>query len=227
MEISVILPAKNEEKIIAETTNSILEYLKKSRLKYEIIIVENGSTDNTFQIANLLKEKNKRVRVERILEAGYGKALIRGFKKSKGKYVVFYNVDFWDKRFIDLARANLLGYDLISCSKNLPGSKDRRPLSRRLITRGFNLFLKFFLGYSGTDTHGIKLMRKEKLDPVLKMCRTSSGIFDSELMIRAEKSGLKILELPVDISEIRPNRFGRGRFFQTPKDIWELYKAVR
>lgn len=227
MLISVIVPAYNEEKLLSDFLKEVTDCLKKNSPDYELIIVENGSQDKTLEIARSFAKENKKVKVEHLAKPGYGKALIRGLKKAKGKYVVLFNVDFWDKRFLDLVKVNLLGYDIVTGSKNLPGSRDRRPLTRRLVTKGLSCFLRLFLGFSGTDTHGIKVLRRSKILPILKKCKTETGIFDSELLIRSQRAGLKILALPVEVEEVRPNRFGIKRILDTPGDLYHIYIALK
>jgi glycosyltransferase involved in cell wall biosynthesis len=227
MFISVIAPAYNEEKLLPIFLKEVVTYLEKMNFTYELIIVENGSQDKTLEIARNFSKKNKRIKVEHLSNPSYGGAMIRGIEKAKGDYIVFFNIDFWDKRFIDLIKVDLLGYDIVVGSKNLPGSLDRRPFSRRLVTRVFNFFLRIFFGYKGTDTHGIKVLRREKLIPIVGKCRTTAGIFDSEMLIRAQRFGMKILELPVEVIEKRPNRFGFKRILETPKDIFNLFWVLR
>lgn len=226
MLLSIVVPAYNEEELLPKSIKEITSYLEKTCPDYELIIVENGSQDKTLEIAQAFSQKNRRIKVEHLPNPTYGGAIIRGINKAKGNYVVFFNVDFWDKRFIDLAKIGLLDYDVINGSKNLPGSSDKRPLPRRLVTLCFNFLLKVLFGFRGTDTHGIKVLRRSKILPVLAKCRTRTGIFDSELLVRAQRSRLKTLELPVEISEKRPNRFGVKRILETPKDIWQLYRAL-
>lgn len=227
MILSVIVPAYNEEKLLSIFIKEVVSYLEKTCPDYELLIVENGSQDKTLEIARAFSQKNRHIKAEHLAKPSYGAALVWGMKKAKGDYLVIFNVDFWDKKFIDLAKIDLFGYDLVNGSKNLPGSYDKRPLTRRLVTRGFNLLLKILFGFLGTDTHGIKALRREKILPVLKKCKIKTGIFDSELVIRAQRAGLKFLELPVEIEEIRPNRFGFKRILETPKDLLKLYLALR
>lgn len=225
--VSIIVPAYNEEKLLPFFINKVTNYLKKEQVNYELILVENGSSDRTLEIAANIAKVNKRIQVVHLAVPGYGLAIIEGLRKARGKYVIIFNVDYWDKRFIDLTRVDMLGYDLVSGSKNLPGSFDRRPWGRRFVTRSFNLFLRLACGFKGTDTHGVKLLRSRKVMPVVKKCKMRTGIFDSELVVRAQRAGLKILELPIDIKEIRPNRFGLKRFLQAPTDIAQLFFALR
>lgn len=224
--ISIIVPVRNEEEVIEKFIYALVNACRKIGLSFEIILVENGSTDKTTEIIRQNSFRTKEIRTAYLPYPGYGIALLQGIKMAKGKYFVIFNADYWDERFLDLTKADLLGYDIISGSKLLPGSKDSRPLNRRAITRIFNLFLKIFLKYPGTDTHGIKVMRRKTVMPVINNCFTRSGIIDSEIMIRAYRSNLKILELPVSIEEIRPQRFTFRRVVQTPVDMWNLYKAL-
>jgi len=224
--ISVIVPAYNEEKLLPTFLKEITLALKKIGLSNEIILVENGSNDLTLNIARKFAIKNKNLKVLHLDNPGYGKALVHGLRAAKGQYWIIYNVDFWDKKFLDLTIIDLLGYDLIIGSKNLPGSKDDRSFIRRLITISFNFSLKILFGFQGTDTHGVKAIRSTKAIAILKQCKTNTGIFDSEFVIRLQRAGLNILELPVRITEKRANRFGIKRMFQTPGDLLMLYKAL-
>lgn len=221
--ISIVVPAYNEQNLLPEFVQELTSYLGKSWTNYELLIIENGSQDKTLKIAKEISKKNKKVVIYHLSQPAYGQAIIYGLRKGRGEYIVIFNVDFWDRRFIDLAKKDLLGNDIITGSKNLSDSCDQRPLSRRLITKGFNFFLKTIFGYRGTDTHGIKVLRRETVLPIVKKCKTKTGIFDSELLVRVQRSGLKILELPVEIKEKRPNRFGFKRILETPKDLVELY----
>ena len=225
--LSIIVPAYNEELLLPEFLREVCLCMEKSALGHEIIIIENGSEDRTLEIAKNFSTKNSNIVVEHLNKPGYGQALIRGIKLAKGKYILIYNVDFWDKKFIDLVKVDLLGYDIVVGSKSLPGSSDKRSFLRRFITKITNFLLKLLLGFSGTDTHGIKVFSTDKIIPVLRKCKTRTGIFDSELLIRAERMGLKILELPVSLVEKRPNRFGIKRIIETPKDFWQLYQVLQ
>lgn len=224
--VSIIVPAHNEELLIANFLKTIKKECNQLDLDYEIIVVENGSEDKTYQISKKEAGAEGNIKVFKLPEAGYGLAMIEGFKKALGKYVLIFNVDYWDKRFLSLPIIDLLEYDIITASKLLPGSDDKRGFYRRLITWILSKYLKVMFGYRGTDTHGIKALRIGTVLPIIKKCRTSTGIFDSELMVRAQRKGLKILELPVTVQEIRSNRFGYRRILQTPFDILKLSKTL-
>lgn len=223
---SIIIPAFNEKFLMAKFIKNLDNYLKHKLSNYEIDIIENGSNDGTVELIDEIAKDNHRVNVFHLKTASYGKALFFGLSKAKGDYFIIFNVDFWDKRLIDLINVDLLGYDMVSCSKNLPGSVDERPFPRRLVTKLFNMLLVIFFSYKGTDTHGIKVLRRSKFGKIIKQCKVKTGIFDSELVIRAERNGLKILELPAQLKELRPNRFGWKRVLHTPNDIIDLFTKL-
>ncbi len=226
-DISILLPAHNEQQLITSVCEDISQSCKVLGLKYQLIVIENGSTDATWELVENAAKKDRNIVPVKVEQAGYGLAMLTGLNHAKADFIVVFNVDFWDQRFLSVVKADMMGYDIISSSKLLPASNDRRPFSRRAVTFLYNKFINIFMGYAGTDTHGIKLFRMQSMLPVIKKCKTKSGIFDSELMIRAQRAGLKMLELPVDIAEIRAARFSMSRWLQTPKDIWQLYKALQ
>jgi hypothetical protein len=89
-------------------------------------------------------------------------------------------------------------------SKAMRGAHDRRPLARRAATRIYNRMLRVTLGFSGTDTHGLKAFRRAALAPVVARCIVGHDVFASELVIRAEREGLRVREIPVGLEEKRP-----------------------
>lgn len=225
--ISIIAPAHNEEGLIQKFVNEVTKSCEKWELNYELTIVENGSSDNTAKKVIELIPKNNRISLIQLDKAGYGLAIIEGLRASKGDFVVIFNIDFWDERFLALTKVDLLEYDIVSGSKLLPGSKDLRGFNRKVISWGFTKFLQMFLGFKGTDTHGIKVLRLKKVLPFVKSCVTTSGIFDSELILRSQKGGIRILEIPVEVKEVRPARFNITRILKTPLDMFQLWKALQ
>lgn len=224
--VSIIVPAHNEQVLLPEFLTQLVSICQNLRLSKEIIIVENGSTDHTLKIAQSFARRYRSVNVLSLSETGYGIALFKGLLAARGDYLVIFNVDFWDKRFLELTAKDLNGRDIILGSKLLSGSSDNRPWYRQLVTTLFNTFLKVFLGYPGTDTHGLKVIRRLSVIPVVHKCVTRTGIFDTELMVRAHQKKLKITEIPVQVSEVRPARFSIARYFAAPRDLWQLYRAV-
>lgn len=90
----------------------------------------------------------------------------------------------------------------------------------------FNQYLKIFYGFRGSDTHGIKIIRSKVVDKILPKCRTDSGIFDTEFVLRVQYEGFSFSDFPVTVEEKRPPRFTK-RLLKTPMDILELSRALR
>lgn len=225
--ISIITPAYNEEKLLIQFVESVVDQMKKIDKKFELLIIENGSTDNTLKITKEASLNKKELRVFHQPKPSYGQALKLGILKARGQYVFIFNIDFWDINFLKKS-LNLLGdYDLIIGSKNLKGSCDQRSFSRRLITHSFNICLKLFFGFRGTDTHGLKGFKRELIQPIAKRCLTKNEIFDTEIVLRAQKSNLKIKEVPIKVKELRPSRQSvLKRIPNTIMDLWILTKMV-
>lgn len=226
MKLSIILPARNEEAIIENTLDDILKFLSKRKiLDYELLVIINGTTDKTESIVDKIASRNKRVKIIKS-RPGYGNALRAGLKQARGDYIVIFNVDFYDLKMIDLAKIDLYGKDFIVGSKMAHWSDDKRPFTRRLVSRFFNLYLKVIHGFRGSDTHGIKILKREVVKVILPKCKTNSGIFDTEFVLRAQYAGFKFADFPVVVEEKRPARF-KNRLLQTPKDVIDLYKSLK
>lgn len=226
MNLSVILPTRNEEFLIKDTLKDIQSFLNKQNLSsYEILVVVNGTNDNTTQIVSEFTKTDKHIKLLKSKE-GYGRALKFGLKKAKGNYIAIFNVDFYDLKMIDLIKIDLYGKDFIIGSKMAHWSEDERPNSRKTISYLFNKFLKFVFGFNGSDTHGIKLIRSSVVKKILPKCKTMSGIFDTEFVLRAQESGFKFADFPVRVIEKRPPRFSQ-RLVQTPIDIYNLYLSLK
>jgi len=206
MLISVVVPVYNEEETLRNFVHQLVNALSQLNVPYEILLCENGSTDRTPVIAQRLSEDYQQVRVESLGQTDYGKALKLGISKSAGKYIVVFNVDLWDIRFAEACLAGLDGYDILVGSKAILGAQDKRALVRRLVTRSFNVLLKIFFGFQGTETHGIKAFNRRKIFKLLPQCKTEGEIFDTEIILRAGRMGLSILEVPVVVEEKRPSR---------------------
>jgi hypothetical protein len=119
-------------------------------------------------------------------------------------------------------------YDAVIGSKRARGARDRRPLVRRLITFGFNTFLRIAFKFTGTDTHGIKAFRAAPVRPLANACKTDRDVFTTELVIRMERADLRMCEIPLEIVERRPAPVNiLRRVPGTLKNLWRLWKATR
>lgn len=206
---SLIIPIYNEavilEKQIAKLIKEVEVVLPLA--EYEIVLVENGSTDKTYNIAKRLAKNNTHISVAKLEFPSYGQAFKEGVKQAKFDVIVQFDIDFWDSDFLQLSLLLLDRYDIVIGSKNLGTSKDERPLSRKIISKCIEMFLKFYYGVPYSDTHGMKAMRRSKVIPLLDEVHCQNHFFDSELLILCYYLGFSFKELPVTLREIRATRF--------------------
>lgn len=225
MKTSVIFPVRNEEKLIKTALLDVYNHIKRKGYTFEILAVANGCVDKTEQIISELSKKFKQVKLLKS-QPGYGYAIRKGLEKAEGDYVVIFNVDFYDLHIIDLIDIDLYGRDFIIGSKMAHWSLDRRAFSRRAVSLLFNMYLNIFHNFKGSDTHGIKVIKKDVIKKIYKKCVTTSGIFDTEFVIKAQKAGYSFADFPVTVEEKRAPRFS-NRLIQTPIDIMDLYKSLK
>ncbi len=204
--VSVLIPVYNEEGLMETAIRSLRGQLaERFDWPYELIIAENGSTDATVPIARRLEEKYPEVRVISLSEPNYGRALKRAILESRGTYVICDEIDLCDVDFYGRAMEKLeLGYDLVVGSKLLADSEDRRPMFRHLASVVFNGLLRVLVGFSGTDTHGLKAFHRDNLLDVVADCRRERDLFASEMVIRADRRRRRMTEIPLRVVEKRP-----------------------
>jgi hypothetical protein len=138
--------------------------------------------------------------------ADYGRAMRAGMLAAKAPYIFIFDIDYYSVPFLKEALGLLNKYDVVIASKLAPGAEDRRSFSRKVVTQSFRLFLKTLFNMQVRDTHGMKAFNRKKIAPIIKRACLAKDLFDTELVIRAEQSGLKIKEVPVVVEEKRPAR---------------------
>jgi glycosyltransferase involved in cell wall biosynthesis len=209
MMYSVVIPAYNEAENLELFVSRFIDRLAAeiSDLRFEVLIVENGSTDETLVCANRLGDTYPGIVSVFSNERGsYGEAIKRGMLESKGTYLSILECDYLDVDFVvrSIALLERGKARFIVASKAHPDSVDRRPFKRRALTRIFNLILRWTLSYPGTDTHGLKSMETALAKTLCREAITTDEIFQTEIVLMAWRSGEKIVELPTCIEELRP-----------------------
>jgi glycosyltransferase involved in cell wall biosynthesis len=203
--VSIVIPVYNEEAILRAAVVDLREKLREVPWTFEIVIAENGSTDGTVQIAAALASKYDEVRWFSLGEPNYGLAMRRGILEARGTFVICDEIDLCDTVFQEAAVTLLYhgDVDLVIGSKLLSGSSDERPWARNMASRVYNGLLRATLGFRGTDTHGLKAFRREKLLPVVNACVVDKDVFASEFVIRAYRARVPVREIPVRVVEKR------------------------
>jgi glycosyltransferase involved in cell wall biosynthesis len=227
--ISIIIPIYNEEAILYSSVVGLRERLLPLNWAYEIILAENGSRDGTVALAKELSESYPEVQFFSLGEPNYGKALRQGILRSRGELVICDEIDLCDSVFQQEAVALLESgeADFVIGSKLLSDSQDQRPFTRHAASLMYNGLLRFLFGFRGTDTHGLKAFRRSLITPIVQQCLIDKDVFASELVIRADRSNVRLREIPVRVMEKRPpsiNLFKRVPtvFKQLTKLTWAI-----
>ncbi|MCM1305034.1 MAG: glycosyltransferase [Lachnospiraceae bacterium] len=209
MMLTIIFPVLNERLRLESGVTRTVEYLKKiSFSDYEILIVDNGSEDETPQIAGALCKKYERVQYERINIRGVGAAFRRGVELSHGDVVGYMDIDLsTDIKHLGEAIhifKNRPEVEYINGSRFAKESDTRgRKWYRRITSQGLLILLKLFLRMKSTDAIcGFTFVRRETTLSLVEGCSQDNGWFYMiEFLLRAEKRGVKILDYPVEWQE--------------------------
>jgi len=188
---------------------------------FTIRIVENGSTDGTAALAREVAG-DAPVIVDSLPEPDYGAAMRHGFLASDGDWIVNFDIDYFSADFLTELLAQPDDVDLVIGSKRDPRSEDRRPLLRRVATAVFNVLLTVILGSGVSDTHGMKGFRRKLVDDIGPQVVSTKDLFDTELVVRAERAGYSIVEVPVVVEEMR--RAKSSLLKRAPRTIMGLFR---
>ena len=202
---SIVIPIYNEEEIVKESLNNILSMGQRTDIDFEIILSENGSTDNTKNILSEIATSNKNIKLIENDIPNYGEALKRGFLACENEIIVSFDIDYYSEKFLLECLVLESEFSGIIASKRMAKSEDGRRLIRKIATGFFVIILKILFGTNLSDTHGMKGIKKESVDKYIQGVVSTQDLFDTELLIRIEKGGQKFKEVPAKINEIRPS----------------------
>ncbi len=195
--LSVFFPCINEEGNIEKTVAGAEAVLKKLKVNYEIIIIDDGSSDKTGQIAENLSRKNSKIRViHHVKNLGYGEALKSGFYNARYDTIVYTDgdgqFDFTEvTRFLEKIKDHdlVIGYRI----------KRQDPFFRILFKEGWRMSLLAFFGLTLKDVDcGFKMVRKEVLEKIPHLESTRGAMISAELAIKAKRKGFQIAEVGVN-----------------------------
>jgi glycosyltransferase involved in cell wall biosynthesis len=204
--VSIVVPVYNEAEFIPQALPQLIAAVEESVESAEIILVENGSSDGTADVARTVAGQPSIVTVLSVPEPDYGAAMRRGFETAHGDWVINFDIDYFSASFLRTVLSQPSDVDLVIASKRDPGSEDRRPMIRRVATLTFNMLLSTILDSRVSDTHGMKGFRRRLVDDLLSEVVSTKDLFDTELVIRAERAGYRIVEVPVEVIEMRAAR---------------------
>jgi glycosyltransferase involved in cell wall biosynthesis len=201
--VEVVIPVYNEERVLAASVRCVHEYLRNA-LPYPFLltIADNGSTDATPAIARQLARELAGVRAVRIEGKGRGRALRHIWGESAAEVVAYMDVDLSTRldAFLPLVAPLLSGHsDLAIGSRLAWGASVVRSRKRAFISRCYNLLLRHVFGARFGDAQcGFKAGRAEVVRAILPVVQNNAWFFDTEMLLVAQRNGLRIHEVPVD-----------------------------
>jgi glycosyltransferase involved in cell wall biosynthesis len=209
-DVTIVIPIHNEEPILTAALLELRDRLVPCAWSREIVLAENGSRDRTAEVASELAARFPEVSTFSVGEPNYGRALRLGIERARGAIVICEEIDLCDVGFHQAAVSLLQErpvdgppIDMVIGSKLLAGSADERPWLRHAASQLYNALLRVGLGFRGTDTHGLKALRKSAVGPIAARCVVDKDVFASELVIRAYREGCNVREIPVHLHEKR------------------------
>jgi glycosyltransferase involved in cell wall biosynthesis len=205
-DVEVVVPVYNEEHVVAHNVRRIRDYLSNGFPYSAVVtIVDNASSDGTFDVAHRLVYELDGVNVMRLRAKGRGRALRAAWTGSDARVVAYMDVDLsTDLSALEPLVEPLLDgrSDLAVGSRLASGAHVRRSLLRELISRTYNLIVRAALHTRISDAQcGFKAGRRETVQALLPLVEDENWFFDTELIHAAERSNLRIHELPVDWTE--------------------------
>ena len=200
--LDVVIPVYNEEVDLAASVQRVREHLSTLPWTYRITIADNASIDGTAVVARRLAHTFEEVQVMHLAEKGRGRALKRVWSGSTSAVLVYMDVDLSTdlKALLPLVAPLISGHsDLAIGSRLRHNSQVTRGPKRELISRSYNLLLRGTLRTRFSDAQcGFKAIRADVAREVLPLVEDNAWFFDTELLVLAERSGLRIHEVAVD-----------------------------
>jgi dolichyl-phosphate beta-glucosyltransferase len=208
VELSLVIPAYNEQDLIISTLEELIQFLETRIPKFEILVVDDGSQDKTTEIVQQYSLGQPRVRLlAQPSNLGKGCAIQRGVLESKGKYIIFVDADLpYNLDAIDSILAALSGdHDLAIGSRHLEGSEVRDiPLLRYIAGQVFSVLVGILMFPGIHDTQcGMKGFRAEAAREIFKRLTIQKFGFDVEVLYIARKLKYSILPVPVKMTGFR------------------------
>ncbi len=213
MKLSVVIPAYNEEDRIVRTLSETVDYLAAQSYDSEIVVVSDGSTDNTVEVAQgFAKNEGPVVRaLEYKPNQGKGYAVQYGMLRAEGERVLFMDADY-AVPIQEIEKAHVLiddGVDIAIASRALSDSvvNKHQNLPREISAKIYNLIQTLTLGIRYPDTQcGFKMFTKKVVDVLFSQQKLNSVIFDPEILWLAKREGYEVGQFPVQWSHIEDSR---------------------
>jgi len=231
--LSVLMPAYNEAAVIIPSVQETIRTLDGFGIEYEIIVIDDGSHDGTFERIHELRARHGRViAVKNRENYGKGRALKKGFRSATGDYVVFLDCDLdlhpaQVRHFFEVMRRE--DVDVVIGSKRHPQSRVAYPWSRKVISSVYFFLVKLLFGLPIRDTQtGLKLFRREVLRRVFHKMLVKRYAFDLEILALAHHFHYRIAQAPVTLRpQRRRDRIRTVDIYHTLWDTLAIFYRMR
>lgn len=224
--VSVVIPVHDEADYLPAAVDQLFAELASVDADIDVLIAENGSSDESAEVVRRLAAVHPSLALLELPTADYGAAMRAGFLASTGQWAVNFDIDYFSGEFLSEAITHDEA-DVVLASKRAPGSSDQRSSFRRLATWGFNILLRTLLASGVSDTHGMKAIRRAVINDVAPQVVSTQDLFDTELVIRAERAGYRIVEVPVMVQEQRHSKSRLlKRVPRTLKGLWRIHRLL-
>jgi glycosyltransferase involved in cell wall biosynthesis len=203
----LVIPVLNEEQILWQNTETIMLYLNDLLTEYEILLVENGSSDNTEGIASELSSHYSRIHAFSLPEPCLGEALRTGVANARYDKIVYYPIDLSvNLDFIQDSVRLLDSNDIVVGSKRLREAQDQRPFTRKVASKGYHNTVRFLFKTDLSDTTCVKAYRRDTAIELMNQVPVSSNVFETEVLLEAQRRNLSIVQIPVKVEDKRLGR---------------------
>ena len=230
--LSIIIPAHNEEKRLPPTLEQVFAFLDRQDYEAEVWVIENGSTDGTYAVAQDFAGLHKNLHVVRTTGRGKGLAVRHGMLAARGEYRLMCDADLSMpveeiEKFLSPGVAD---FDIAIASREAPGSmRYDEPRYRHLGGRFINLAIRLLILPGLQDTQcGFKCFRANVADDLFRRQTLMGWSFDIELLFIARRHGYRIIEIPIDWyyrSESKVNAFSDA--LRMLQDIFQIHRNAR
>lgn len=227
------MPAYNEGEVIEESLADVVATLDAAKHDFEIVVVDDGSSDATRKRVADAASKDSRISLESYQpNRGKGYALRQGYKRTTGAIVAFYDadLDIPPRCVVDLLAIMGDGaYDAVVGSKSHPSSNFTQGKYRRLLSRGARWLIRTLVRSPITDTQvGVKVFKRRALESVMAELTIDKYAFDIELLTALHYKGFKLAEGPVTIVPSRTaSKVGKGAAIVALKDAFVIAYRMR
>lgn len=227
MRVDVVIPVLNEAHVLERSVGTVRQFCAANLgdLAWRVVVVDNGSTDGTQDVARRLTERHQDVGFLHLTQRGRGRALRHAWTSSTADAVCYMDVDLSTEleALPRVLRAVLFeGFDVATGSRLQKGkSKVTRSRKRYIISKSYNIMVRRVLGTTFSDAQcGFKALNRRAVDALVPQIRDQSWFFDTELLVLAEKQGYRIADIPVRWIEDDDSRV------KIVKTAWDDIKGI-